>query len=703
MCLIWEQKKEHEVTVAEFEQILAEPLFDRVSNIGVTGGEPTLRKDLPKLFEVIAKQPSMEAASMITNAIIEKQVKQNVHAAAEICQRHGISFHVMVSLDGLGEVHDVVRGREGNFETAIACIEDFRSSGISTNFGCTITKSNVYHVDALLDYAIENNIVGRFRVAEFIERLYNDPQSDHIRNFNEDERYHLGLFYTRLLMGYEKNPKIRKTYQSVRGMLVDGKSRATGCPYHTDTVILTSRGELLYCSPKSPNLGSILEKGTASTTYFKNLGKRDELRKTHCDDCIHDYHVDVTFRDQVAFYRKNKRIDRVYGLRKLVAKAKRLPAAEPVKDVDSLSSRNVLIVGWYGTETVGDKAILWTIIRRLRARANPPERIVLSSFYPFVSRQTVREMNLGDVEIVETWTKEFDAECERADEVTIGGGPLMELRSLDHMLYAFLSARQRNAVTRIDSCGVGPLETDFYREVVSNLLRLTNSIRLRDSDSAAWARDHAGVLHSESNFDPAVEFVEHCLEHSVPEGTELPQETTVAPVACFLRDWPINYRGNRTDDEFREAHALFDQGLADLVCQLHSDFNAPVQLLPMHTLYEGGDDRIFGRRLLRSIVGNNGKTDPNFAPFVPEKHVTPWQIVASMQAAQFCVCMRFHSVVFASTLNRAFVAIDYTNNGKIAAFLRSRGQSDRLISIDEICNGRWRDRLAGLLATGVNS
>lgn len=695
MCLIWEQKKDHEVTVAEFEQLLSEPLFSQVSNIGVTGGEPTLRKDLPQLFEVIVRRPAVRAASMITNAIIEKHVKVNVRAAAEICARHNVDFSVMVSLDGLGDVHDTVRGRAGNFDTAIACIEDFRSAGITTTFGCTITKSNVYHVDELLDYAIANGITGRFRIAEFIERLYNTPQSEHIRNFDADERYHLGLFYTRLLMGYEQSPKIRKTYHSVRGMLVDGKPRATGCPYHADAVILTSRGELLYCSPKSPNLGSILEKGSASRTYFTNLRKRDEIRSTHCSDCIHDYHVDVTFRDQVRFFLKNRRIDRVYGLKKLVRQANALPAARPVDDVSALNSRNVLIVGWYGTETVGDKAILWTLIRRLHARSTAPRRIVVSSFYPFITRQTIREMDLGDVEVVETWTPEFEAACEQADEVTIGGGPLMELRSLDHMLYAFLSARRRGAVTRIDSCGIGPLETEFYSEVVVNLLRLASDVRLRDTDSAAWARAHAGIMHCHSDFDPAVEYIEHCATGGLPAETCLPQHTQTPPIACFLRDWPINYRGARSEDEFQRAHKLFDQGLIALIRYLNQELCAPAQLLPMHTFYEGGDDRIFGRRLAQQIQ----RDDSSCPVFVPECHVTPWQIVAAMQTAQLCVCMRFHSVVFASTLQRPFLAIDYTNNGKIAAFLRGRGQSDRLISIDEICDGRWRDRIVSLITT----
>jgi polysaccharide pyruvyl transferase WcaK-like protein len=116
----------------------------------------------------------------------------------------------------------------------------------------------------------------------------------------------------------------------------------------------------------------------------------------------------------------------------------------------------------------------------------------------------------------------------------------------------------------------------------------------------------------------------------------------------------------------------------------------------MHTFYEGGDDRIFGRKLARAV----GIADPSAAdPLVPEQHVTPWQIVSAMQSSCLCVCMRFHSVVFASTLSRPFIAIDYTNNGKIAAFLRARNQTDRLVSVQEVCDGSWKDRVGKIVAS----
>ena len=76
---------------------------------------------------------------------------------------------------------------------------NIKNKGYDVAIGSTITKGNVWQIDELLDFMLENNIYGRFRVAEFINRLYNNKLTDTIRNFTDIERYHLACFFTRVL------------------------------------------------------------------------------------------------------------------------------------------------------------------------------------------------------------------------------------------------------------------------------------------------------------------------------------------------------------------------------------------------------------------------------------------------------------------------------------------------------------------------
>ena len=70
MCMIWKMKKDKEVTPAEIAHIFEDDLFSEVRYIGVSGGEPTLRADLPQIYEAICTSlPRLVGTGIITNAI----------------------------------------------------------------------------------------------------------------------------------------------------------------------------------------------------------------------------------------------------------------------------------------------------------------------------------------------------------------------------------------------------------------------------------------------------------------------------------------------------------------------------------------------------------------------------------------------------------------------------------------------------------
>jgi len=77
--------------------------------------------------------------------------------------------------------------------------------------------------------------------------------------------------------------------------------------------------------------------------------------------------------------------------------------------------------------------------------------------------------------------------------------------------------------------------------------------------------------------------------------------------------------------------------------------------------------------------------------------ISPLEILQSMYHSELNICMRFHSVLFAETLGVSYIAIDYTDGGKIKAFLKDKGKLDRLIPLKEVAAGRWKKDLTNLL------
>jgi MoaA/NifB/PqqE/SkfB family radical SAM enzyme len=324
MCLIWKQKQDKELTPQDLEKILRDPLFSNVQHVGVTGGEPTLRKDLPLLFETICKSlPNLKGASSITNAINQDQVIERITVSAKVCRNYGINFSFMVSLDGVESVHDRNRGRDGNFISAINVIRHFRDkTDISLSVGCTITKENVWGVDELLEFCQREKIYVRFRVAEFINRLYNLNETHVIRNFTEAESYHLALFFKKLELIYEKSENVKRTYHSIQKMLLGESRRTIGCPYQSQAMLLSSKGEMQYCAPKSKVIGNVFSE-SAADIWKKNLSERRRILRENCKDCIHDYHASITFPELISDYegvlwRRLFRLDRTMQVSSLI-------------------------------------------------------------------------------------------------------------------------------------------------------------------------------------------------------------------------------------------------------------------------------------------------------------------------------------------------------------------------------------------------
>jgi len=704
MCLIWQNKSDKEFNASELKSILSEKLFRKLEYVGVSGGEPTLRKDLPKIFEILCeKKPKLKGLGIISNGIIHDVVKNQILECSRVCSNYDIPFNIMFSIDGLWDIHDKIRGRPGNFESSIKLLTFFsKETEIPTSFGCTITKDNVFHVDRLLEYAQENGLYGRFRIAEFIERLYNGEQTQYIRAFDKLESYHLGLFFHRLENSFETNHACQKTYRNIRQMIAEGKPRQIGCPYQSNAVVMTSNGDLLYCSPKSPSLGNAITK-SASSIFYKNLKIRQSIIENDCQNCVHDYHVNPSLMEYFERYMLSLKRKRTYDVNKLLNESKKIEVKKRKSISQNSLEEKILIVGWYGTETAGDKAILWSIINQIRCQKDKPIKIILSSFYPFVTEWTLSELNLKDILVVETYSESFEEAVNDANCIIIGGGPLMDLEVLDHILYAFIQGRKNGSTTWVEGCGLGPLHNSTYIEVVKEILRLADRVKLRDKASTERCINELGVDSSKVyyGYDPAIDFVKYVQETQAISDKNNLQLLDRSYLACFLREWTPEYAFGLDDNNYLSVKNEFEHNISSMIAYIASNLNVHVDFLPMHSFHVGGDDRVFNRKMA-NLVGHNltsvDNNDFNIEVSTCDLPLSPSQIIANMIGARLSLCMRFHSVLFAETLGIPYIAIDYTRGGKIYAFLNERNKLDRLLTVEEICKGSWESHLKYLFS-----
>lgn len=186
-CSIWQQKGiDNPITPKELEKALSDPLFKGIKEIINTGGEATLRNDLIDLF--LAEHKALPKANLqiSTNAIIPQRT---VDLAKALLKRD-IPLSVGISLDGIGEHHDAVRGIKGNFDRVdwlvheLIKLKEKNKKKLHFALGYTLSSLTVDYMKEVQDY-------GKKLGVDVLVQWYNEAPAfydNHGRGFNEKEK-----------------------------------------------------------------------------------------------------------------------------------------------------------------------------------------------------------------------------------------------------------------------------------------------------------------------------------------------------------------------------------------------------------------------------------------------------------------------------------------------------------------------------------
>ncbi len=348
-----------------------------------------------------------------------------------------------------------------------------------------------------------------------------------------------------------------------------------------------------------------------------------------------------------------------------------------------ITPERILICGWYGTETLGDKAILGGVVDVART-LRPRVAIDLASLEPYVSRMTVRQMPDLGIDRVFTLGEAFaNVTAGRYCAVAIGGGPLMSsIPWCTHLLEIFAAAKQAGTKCLIAGCGIGPLYVDYRNAAIKHLLELADEVVLRDQGSAQLARDLLKVERKcEVALDPAFIWIRRRSRFAERDSQQ---------ILLALRNWPIEEfaaRMERTQAE--RIKAAYEQELILMMDEILR-IDPTIRLVPfcMHKYAVGGDDRIFYRRLLTQF--------PDILSRLDNRHRTPLEDLQLIARSRAVLAMRFHSVVFSLATDTPFLAVDYTLGGKIAGLLGDVEALGSLIPIDRFDGASAAKRLLAL-------
>ena len=155
MCFYWETidsaSAERELSLSEYRRISrsVKDLF----YLSIGGGEPTLRKDLADIVYQFYSNAGTRAVNISTNGAFSERTFSIVDSILRSCP--SINLKVEISLDGIGAVHDYIRGCKGLFDSAMNTyhlLSGIKNSALAINIATTYSGLNRTSIYGLIDF-----------------------------------------------------------------------------------------------------------------------------------------------------------------------------------------------------------------------------------------------------------------------------------------------------------------------------------------------------------------------------------------------------------------------------------------------------------------------------------------------------------------------------------------------------------------------
>jgi radical SAM protein with 4Fe4S-binding SPASM domain len=152
-CSIWkiEGAGENDLSIEEIDKFSRSKYFRNVEYITLSGGEPTLRSDLPEVVSTLHKNIPTATFGITTHGMnpkLEEDIFKKI-----MKDNPNIQFRMVgLSLNGPPEVHDMTRGIKGSWQKTVETYERLKDV-VHCEFSFTFCKDNVDYFDWIQEFA----------------------------------------------------------------------------------------------------------------------------------------------------------------------------------------------------------------------------------------------------------------------------------------------------------------------------------------------------------------------------------------------------------------------------------------------------------------------------------------------------------------------------------------------------------------------
>lgn len=189
----------------------------------VSGGEPFMRMDLAEIMRLAAIHLTPRLMHIPTNALAPRAIEKTTHKILTYMDKYlpsSVPITIKPSIDGVGAMHDYIRGIKGNWEKLNETIDRLlaisaKHPRLHVDLGTVISNLNIHHLDEIENWVHARGVESyRHEIAEQRVEFHNigdpiTPPPDVYEKLTQ-------RFAEKILQNVKKKAFLTRTTEAVR-------------------------------------------------------------------------------------------------------------------------------------------------------------------------------------------------------------------------------------------------------------------------------------------------------------------------------------------------------------------------------------------------------------------------------------------------------------------------------------------------------
>ena len=260
-CFYWKElNKDTDLSIGEIRRFSEK--LGRLNTLLLSGGEPFLREDIPEICGIFIKQNNLSTLAIPTNGTLPGRV---IEVSEKLLKGYPlITLSIAVSLDGLKETHDSIRGIEGVFDKAVETLNRLAElrkhhGNLDVVVNTVVTAKNLAQIPDLMDFVYDKLKVDHHEF-ELLRGDYKDKELGPVQFPDLNKIHDLILKNTERYLKRDKSPLLERIavlgymsfVQKIKERSLDGKKAPFECSAGRNICVIDANGDVRLCELLKP-------------------------------------------------------------------------------------------------------------------------------------------------------------------------------------------------------------------------------------------------------------------------------------------------------------------------------------------------------------------------------------------------------------------------------------------------------------------